>query len=194
MIPWDKFKSMRQEVEKYDKQREELIVKSRQVLKDSKGAIYSLHRGNKKEAKQKLEQCGKTLKSLQKKAEKESRLRCVGILDEASEEYAEAQCYYWFLEKRTLPSAKEIGVQVDAYLGGVCDLVGELVRKAMNSALEGKEETAADIREFVTELYNELMLFDFRNTPLRRKFDSIKYGLEKLEDLSVRMKYSPQKG
>lgn len=193
MIPREKFRRMRQEVEQFDKQREELIVKSRQVLKNSKGAIYSLHRGNKKEAKKKLDESAKTLKTLQKKTEKEPRLKCVGILDEASEEYAEAQCYYWFLERRTLPSAKEIGVQVDAYLGGVCDLVGELVRKAMNSALEGQTEIAEEIREFVTELYNELMLFDFRNTPLRRKFDSIKYGLEKLEDLSARMKYSPQK-
>jgi hypothetical protein len=32
------------------------------------------------------------------------------------------------------------------------------------------------------------MLFDWRNTPARKKFDSIKYGLEKLEDLALKIK------
>ena len=48
--------------------------------------------------------------------------------------------------------------------------------------------TALRIREFVTEIYEELLLFDFRNIPVRKKFDSIKYGLEKLEDLVLELK------
>jgi hypothetical protein len=33
-----------------------------------------------------------------------------------------------------------------------------------------------------------LMMFDFRNIPVRRKFDSIKYGLNKLENLILELK------
>ena len=32
------------------------------------------------------------------------------------------------------------------------------------------------------------MMFDFRNIPARKKFDSIKYGLEKLENLVLELK------
>ena len=44
-------------------------------------------------------------------------------------------------------------------------------------------DSAKKIRDFVEELYGEMLKFNFRNGELRRKFDGIKYDLKKLEDL-----------
>ena len=45
-----------------------------------------------------------------------------------------------------------------------------------------------EIRDVVDEIYGELLKFDFRDSDLRRKFDSVKYDLKKLEDLLLELK------
>lgn len=186
------FASMRQQMERYDVLREQLIKLSRDALKLSKKAIYSLHRNELKIAKTQLASAKKVIAQLHRLLAKDVHLAAVGAYTEALEEYVEASCYFSLLAKKTLPTAKQLGVDVDTYLPGLCDLVGELVRKAINSVIKDDKRTALEIRDFVTQVYQELMLFDFRNAPVRRKFDSIKYGLEKLEDLALQLKMKPK--
>jgi len=182
------FASMRQQLQRFDALREELIKTSRDALSASKKAIYSLHRGETAAAKSQLASAKNVIAKLNKLLAQEPHLSAVGAYGEAIEEYVEASCYYSLITEKKLPTAQQLGVDVDSYLPGLCDLVGELVRKAINSAIKDDAKTALEIRDFVTQIYQELMLFDFRNTPTRRKFDSIKYGLEKLEDLALQLK------
>lgn len=67
-------------------------------------------------------------------------------------------------------------------------MTGELVRRAVFLAGKGKYEDVVKIKDFVDEIYGQLIKFDFRNSDLRRKFDSIKYDLKKLEDLVLQLK------
>ncbi len=186
------FASMRQQMERFDALREELIKRSRDALKSSKKAIYSLHRNELATAKAQLAGAKNVIAKLNRIIAKDAHLATIGAYHEALEEYVEAACYLSVITKKVLPTAKQLGVDGDAYLPGLCDLVGELVRKAINSAIKGDKKTALEIRDFVTQVYQELMLFDFRNAPIRRKFDSIKYGLEKLEDLALQLKMKPK--
>jgi len=173
---------------RFDQLRDELIKISRDALTSSKKAIYSLHRGETATARAQLANAKRTIAQMNKLLKQDPHLATVGAYNEALEEYVEASCYLSLMTKKALPTAKQLGVDVDSYLPGLCDLVGELVRKAVNSAIKGETKTALEIRDFVTQVYQELMLFDFRNLPVRRKFDSIKYGLEKLEDLALQLK------
>jgi predicted translin family RNA/ssDNA-binding protein len=182
------FAAMRKHVAGHDLLREQLIRLSRDVLTLSKKSIYSLHRNEAKTAKKQLVEARKIISKIQNLIKKDVHLAATGAYLEGLEEYIEASCYLSLITKKTLPSAKQLGVDIDSYLPGLCDLVGELVRKAINSAIKGDNKTALEIREFVTQLHQELILFDFRNSPVRRKFDSIKYGLEKLEDLALQIK------
>lgn len=182
------FAAMRQQVARYDALREQLIKTSRDALSLSKKAIYSLHRNETAEAKKQLASANKIIAALNKLLAQDPHLAAVGAYGEAVEEYVEASCYYSLIATKKLPTAHDLGVDVDSYLPGLCDLVGELVRKAINSAIKDDTKTALEIRDFVAQIYQELMLFDFRNTAVRRKFDSIKYGLEKLEDLALQLK------
>ncbi|MBI2565315.1 hypothetical protein HYV79_05030 [Candidatus Woesearchaeota archaeon] len=188
MIDKKSFELMRKELEQFDMLREEVIKRSRDVLKKSKSAIYSLHRSDAKQAKEHIEAAKIIIKEIDSLLKKDIHLAGTGAYLESLEEYAEAFCYYSYLVKKTIPSSKEIGVDTETYLAGLCDLVGELVRKAINSSIKGDYKTSIEIKDLVSELYEELMQFDFRNTPLRRKFDSIKYGLEKLEDLILQLR------
>lgn len=187
MINKKEFEEMRKELESFDDSRERLIKISRDVLKNSKGAIYSLHREDKKNAEAQLNSAKNVVNELNKLIKTNIRLADVGPYKDALEEYTEASLYYGFIVKKKIPSKKELDVDVDVYLSGLCDLVGELVRKAVNSAIKGNNKLAIEIKDFAIEIYEELMLFDFRNSPLRKKFDSIKYGVEKLEDLALKL-------
>ncbi|MDO8660494.1 MAG: hypothetical protein Q7K43_01270 [Candidatus Woesearchaeota archaeon] len=188
MIDKKAFAELRKQVECYDSLREHVIKTSRDALKLSKGAIYSMHRAEVNTAKKQLAEAKKILDMLKNECVKEPTLLITGTYSEALEEHTEAQCYYYYLTEKRIPSANELGMDAETYLAGLCDTVGELVRKAVNSVIQGDTKTALEIKEVVTAIYEELMLFDFRNTSVRRKFDSIKYSLEKLEDLALQVK------
>lgn len=188
MINKKSFAAMRRELEEFDSLRENLIRTSRDLLKLSKATIYNIHRHKLSDASKQLTKAKVIIKKMKSLIKKNALLAQVGAYSEALEEYVEAACYYGFIKKNKLPTAKELGVDTVLYIQGVCDLVGELVRKAINSSIKGDFKTALKIRDFVEEIYEELMMFDFRNSPVRRKFDSIKYGLDKLENLILELK------
>ena len=182
------FAELREGMERFDAMREELIALSRTILKNSKAAIYAAHRGDMKDAQSLLTDAKKTLGQIDNLLKKDAHLAATGAYGDALEEYAEAACYIHYLATKQIATPKQIGVDAETYLPALGDLVGELVRKAVNSVIAGDTKTALEIKDAVSELYAELMLFDFRNTPARKKFDAIKYGLEKLEDLALKIK------
>lgn len=188
MINKKSFAAMRREIEQFDSLREDLIKTSRDLLKLSKATIYNIHRQKISDAAKQLKKARIIIKKLKSFIKKNALLAQVGAYSEALEEYVEAATYYGFIKNNKLPTAKELNVDTTIYLQGVCDLVGELVRKAINSSIKGDFKTALKIRDFVSDIYGELMMFDFRNSPARRKFDSIKYGLDKLENLILELK------
>jgi len=182
------FVGMRKELRVFDQRREDIIKQSRDVLKNSKRAIFALHRKDKKEAASLLAQAEKVLKALRAIIKKDSHLASVGAFGEGLQEYVEAKAYQAIVHQKPIPTAKQLEVDTDNYLMGLCDVSGELVRRAINAAIEGDDATATSCKEVVATLYAELLQFDFRNSPLRRKFDSVKYDLQKLEDVMFQLK------
>jgi len=180
------FTQLRKDFDKFDKSRENLIALSRSVLKKSKNSIHACHRGDLMGAKKLLDSAKLGANKIRKLA-KTAHLATVGAVEDAFEEYVEASCFFAYCNGRALPSPKSLNVDMHSYLPGICDLVGELFRKAMNDAIKGNYDSVFKIKDFVTDLYAELMQFDWRSAH-RRKFDSIKYNLEKLEDLCVQLK------
>ena len=82
MIDKSDFKAMRLEFEKKEKTREAVIGKSREALKLSKHAIYSLHRDEVKEAKAQLAEAKKIIVDVSPTKD----VGDIGIFGEACEE------------------------------------------------------------------------------------------------------------
>jgi len=187
MINKNEFKYMRKEMKKLDEQRERLIRKSREIITFSKQIIHSIHRNEEAEASNLIKKIKKSLREMKRITSTFPELRYSAIFRDACQEYVEALSYFHIIKNNKLPTKKELGVDTESYLLGICDLTGELVRNAINSAIKEDFDRAKQIKDFVTELYGELLGFDFKNH-LRRKFDSIKYDLKKLEDLMFSLK------
>ena len=188
MIDKIDLENTRKKIESFDEKRELLIKDSRKVIKTSKLLIYSLHRKELKEAENFAVQIKNELSELEKHTALHDELKYSPSYKIAVQEYVEAMAFFQFISEKRLVSRKELNVDAEAYILGICDLTGELVRKAINSAIAKDFKLASDIKDFVSELYGELLKFDFRNGMMRKKFDSIKYDLKKLEDLMYDLK------
>jgi predicted translin family RNA/ssDNA-binding protein len=182
------FNDMKKEFNGFDDNREITIKKSRDILKLSKQIIYSVHRDDLKEA----EKLAKKIEVEKKKTElivaKNSKLEGIGAYRVAIGEYVEAILYYHFIKNKRIPTHKSLKVTTMHYLLGLIDLTGELGRKAVQYAGNGKFKKVVGIRDAVSEIYGALLKFDFRDSDMRRKFDSVKYDLKKLEDLVLDLK------
>ncbi|PIN73192.1 hypothetical protein COV20_03090 [Candidatus Woesearchaeota archaeon CG10_big_fil_rev_8_21_14_0_10_45_16] len=179
------FTKLQTSIKEYDEARENLIKKSRDVLKLSKLLIYSIHRDEMKEAASLLKQIEKELKALEKIAEHDPKMAYEGSYKIAVQEYVEAVLYYHFVTSGKLA---DLDVLPDHFVLGLADLPGELVRRAVFLAGKGEVDQVVRIKDEVNSIYGELLKFDFRDNEIRRKVDAVKYDLRKLEDLVLDLK------
>jgi len=185
------FSRIKKELEKKDEIRETIIKNSRPIIKVSKQAIYALHRDSINEAKKYLDNAEKELNKLKDILKTKSNLT-VGAYNAAVQEFVEAYSYYYFVKENRLISDTELKVDEENYLLGICDLTGELARRAVFSVVNENYNEVEKIKDFVSVIYNEFLNFDLRNSELRKKSDSIKWNMKKIEevlyDLKIREK------
>ncbi|KAF9267417.1 Translin [Marasmius fiardii PR-910] len=123
--------------------------------------------------------------------------------------FASALCQY--LVEGTLISLKQasdilgmqdewkdrIALAVEDYLHGIITLVNELSRLAVNSVTLGNYEEPLKISSFVKDIFAGFSMLNLKNDTLRRRFDSLKYDLKKIEevvyDVSLRKLSPPSK-
>lgn len=187
MISKEDFKRIREKLAKYDSDREELIKKGRDVLKLSKQVIYSIHRKELNEAAKLADELKKEKENLDKIASSDQGLFYEGSYSQAVQEYVEALCYYGFVKNGKIPTISALKVREEEYLMGICDLTGELARKAVMIAHKDSAEVGR-IKDLVEDIFGEFLKFDLRNNELRKKSDSIKWNLNKLEEVMYDLK------
>ncbi|PFH35098.1 translin family protein [Besnoitia besnoiti] len=188
-IDGEDFDSMVALYGKEDEQREVIIKKSRDILKLSKQAIFALHRRDVEQARRNLTQCQSFIAEVLPITEEFPVLRFVGIFVGALEEMAEAQIFLSFLTEHRLPRFESLHpLRVEEYLGGLMDFTGELNRYAVLRATEQDLASVSLCKDFVNRIHEKMLLLDLRNSPLRRKYDTLKYTEKKLEALCYELK------
>ncbi|KAI0754948.1 Translin [Daedaleopsis nitida] len=69
------------------------------------------------------------------------------------------------------------------YLHGVISLVNELSRLAVNAVTLGDFEQPIKISLFVKDLFAGFAMLNLKNDTLRRRYDSLKYDIKKIEEV-----------
>ncbi|HYD02695.1 MAG TPA: hypothetical protein VEC16_00190 [Alphaproteobacteria bacterium] len=181
MIDKDSFKEIESHLKDEDSRREEVINTARTILKNSKSAIYSLHRKDPDAAKTLIDESKLLIDKLTPIISKHPHMKY--SLDSAIEEYCEACCFYAFVTERKIPTHKDLNVDPFTYLAGLSDLTGELGRKSVLEAIAKNKDEVHHIRELVDEIHGLFVKLDLRNGELRKKADSIKWNLNKIEEV-----------
>ena len=150
--------------------REFLLKNTREIIIICSKSIISAHKGDMKSAKNNLKQADVLLKKYKKKATPD--LRRYMIIPE--QEFVEAASLIAIIEKKEIPSEKELGVMQESYVLGLMDCIGELKRMIFDKIRIGDIDNATRIFEVMENLYLYLYPFSMYDKVLkeaRRKID-----------------------
>ena len=173
---------LKKDYKKNEVERRKIISLSNTVLHDSKRVIFALHRDDKEKAENSLKEIEKTLKKLEKDFGK-IRLYQEGAYKAAVEEYAEAKSFFMIIQGKKINKFSEVNLTYESYLGGICDVAGELVRRATNQASQKNFSEVEKMTKIVNDIMAELVEFDMTGY-LRNKYDQARGHLRKIEQIN----------
>lgn len=103
---------------------------------------------------------------------------------------------YYFQVPVNLKDRDAFHITIEEYLLGLISVIDELGRLSVNSVTLGDNAMAVQISGFIKDLHAGFQVLNLKNDILRKRVDSIKYAVKKVEDvvydLSLRNLIPPQ--
>ena len=174
-------KKLKEAYDSHEIERRRIISGSNEILNGAKRAIFSIHRQDLDRAKELIVEAEKKLQEMDKQFGFD-RLLEEGSYKASTEEYAEAKLFFMFVKGEKLGKIKEVPVDTHAYLGGLCDLTGEIVRKATTYVIDKQFDKVPACRQYIEEVMSFLIGQNLTSY-LRTKFDQAKNSQRKIEDI-----------
>ncbi|MDG6228474.1 MAG: RNA-binding protein [Candidatus Thermoplasmatota archaeon] len=164
-----------------EKVREIALRYSRTIIIFCRKSIQHLHQGHFKESEELITQASKVLSDLSDETKNYPDLSNAGFVENASQEFVEANCLLNILLEKDLPDPDELHTSYTSYLEGLCDVVGELRRKAIDSVLNGEAKEAYSYLINMEAIYDAILRFDYPASliPIKRKQDITRSLIEK---------------
>ncbi len=182
MISKTFIQKLKKEHEDSNSERRQIISLANVILHDSKRVIFSLHRDDMAKAEASLDEIEKIIYKLEEKFGA-TRIGQEGSYRAALEEYVEAKTLYLVIKGQKIDRFKGMKIDFETYLGGLCDLTGELVRRATNKASAGSMEEVKLTHDYINQIMAELVEFDMTGY-LRTKYDQARSNLRKMEQIN----------
>lgn len=171
----DIIESMKDELDKKDKRREEVFPKSREIRRLSTKAIREIHKRDFEQAKELIDEAAGLASGL------DSNDMGFKFMQESLQEYTEAAVVYALMQREDPPGFSELGIPPSYYALGLGDVVGELRKCILDSIRTEKYEEVDYFLELMDELAHEIMSLDYPSAivPIRRKQDAARVMLER---------------
>jgi translin len=187
-IPSDAMKNLDGIIEKIDhhigekeKIREDALKNSRDIIICCRKGIQQLHRDQMDEAENFIKQASGKLVQLYDFTKNHPDIFHAGFVENAAQEFVEISCLYNIMKGQDLPDPDVIQTTYSAYLLGLCDVVGELRRGALDFMLDGNTPKANEYLHHMDRIYDAIMSFDYPSAlvPIKKKQDMIRSLIEK---------------
>lgn len=137
------------------------IKNSRVVIRLSANAIRALHRGEREEAVQLMDEAAGMLAESQKALVDHPDILYAGFVNDSAKEYAEARLTAALIAEEPLPLPDEIGVEAAPYLNGMGEAVGEMRRRLLDLLRAGELAAAESALERMSEVLDLLASLDY---------------------------------
>ena len=176
---------------KREQLRDNMIRKSREVIRYSGWAINALLRLNIEEARLHLEKLEEAKREFMTYATQDSRLFHSGLVDSTLAEYVEAKLLYALVVEGRLPDYRELDVPEVPYLQGLGDVIGELRRLALDRLRIDDVDTAERLLLLMEALYNELRSLEYPDALMpgvRHKIDVARRLIDDTKALLIEVK------
>jgi len=164
-----------------DKIREQALRITREIIIGCRKSIQSIHQNLMKDAKNGIKKASAKLQELYEITKNHPELYHAGFVENAAQELVEASCLYNIINGEDLPDPDDLQTTYSSYLLGLCDLVGELRRSALDSIRNNKSKEADDFLSMMQNIYDVIIRFDYPSAliPIRKKQDMIRNLIEK---------------
>ena len=176
---------------KREQLRDNMIRRSRDVIRYSGWAINAMLRLNLEEARSHLEKLEEAKNEFMRYATQDERLFHSGLVDSTLAEYVEARLLYALIVEARLPDYRELGVPEVPYLQGLGDVIGELRRLALDRLRIDDVETAEKLLLLMEALYNELRSLEYPDALMpgvRHKIDVARRLIDDTKALLIEVK------
>ena len=164
-----------------DKIREQALKFSREIIVGCRKAIQCIHQDLMNDAKNNIKNASAKLQELYGLTENHPDVYHAGFVENAAQELVEAYCFYNIMNGKDLPDPDEIKTTYSSYLMGLCDLVGELRRTALDSIRVGEAKKADDYLNIMEEIFDVIIRFDYPSAliPIKKKQDMVRNLIER---------------
>jgi translin len=162
--------------------REITITASRRAIRSCASAIRAVHRREFQEARALIAEAAAYLAEAEGALGAHGDVRYAGFLNDAKKEFAEATLTLAFVEGNALPTAQELGVDVQPYLNGMAEAASELRRQVLDCLRRDQGDEAERLLALMDDVYSLLVTIDFPDAltgGLRRSTDALRGVLER---------------
>ena len=159
--------------------REEMLRKSREILKLSTRTIAAMHRGAFVDGD--VLRIRDLCKEVRGDLRDHKDIWHSGALENALQEAAEAAIVHSMLKDERLPHPDDLAVTHPAYLLGLCDAVGELRRFTLTALKDGKPEDAEMYLERMDRINAVVSQYHYPKAivPVKTKQDQVRGIIER---------------
>jgi translin len=162
--------------------REATLLASRRSIRSCATAIRAVHRREFREAIELIAVAAAYLSELEGAVEEHPDIRHTGYVNDAKKEFVEANLTLAFVAANSLPTADELGVDVQAYLNGMAEAASELRRQTLDCLRADETHEAERLLAVMDDVYAVLITVDYPDAltgGLRRTTDALRAVLER---------------
>lgn len=167
-----------------DKARERSLAISRNVVRNCRTAMYSIHNRDFDKADALISEAREMLEKTNTLLSGHPDIYYSGFLEHAQQEFVECTVIFNILsdEEKEIPGPAELNVSNVAYLNGLGDVGGELRRHILDLIRKDRPEEGEKYLNLMEEIHSCLMMFDYPDAMthgLRHKTDVTRSIIEK---------------
>lgn len=177
------------EEQKEHDRRDEIFKSSREILKNNGKISFAVRTGQTQDGvvEKMVEETSNMVSELLAKVGDDPDKR-FGILSQSIQSFTETRMMQQFFESGTLsPPSTVQPCNDEEYLMASLGFAQQLSRYCVGRACENDRNSIRICRELILQLNDKMLQMDFRNGPLRRKYDGLKYALKNIEDVTYEL-------
>jgi len=162
--------------------REVTLSASRRAIRACASAIRAVHRREFREARELIAEAAAYLAEAETSLVGHADVRYGGFFNDAKKEFAEANLTLAFVAGHALPTAAELGVDVQPYLNGMAEAASELRRQVLDCLRRDEGAEAERLLALMDDVYGLLVTVDYPDAltgGLRRSTDALRAVLER---------------
>ena len=175
-----------------NRDREQALSVSREVIRSSANAIRAVHRSDFEEAARLIATARSRLEDAEHIRSDNPLIFNAGFMNDARKEFTEANVTLAVISAQNIPTAEELGVEASSYLNGMAEVIGELRRYILDALRRDNVERCEELMEVMDEIYGVLVTVDFPEAVtggLRHTTDAMRAVLERTRgDLTIALR------